>query len=95
MLDYEFALARSRWTAHIGGGLRYVGEQGTAFAAQTGADISYVLPSYAAVDLAAELARGSWMIRLFARNVTDRRAYIGGGLVVDARNVPQGIDVGF
>ncbi len=93
VLDYEFALAKGRWTAHIGGGLRYVGEQGTAFAAQTGADISYVLPSYAAVDLAVELARGSWMIRLFARNVTDRRAYIGGGLVVDARNVPQGIDV--
>ena len=43
--------------------------------------------------LAAELARDNWMIRLFARNVTDRRAYIGGGLVVDADNVPQSIDV--
>ncbi len=92
VLDYEFAVAKSRWTAYLSGGLRYVGEQGTAIAAQTGADISYVLPSYAAVDLAAELARGNWMIRLFARNVTDRRAYIGGGLVVDAHNVPQSID---
>ena len=44
VLDYEFALA-NRWTAHIGGGWRYVGEQGTAIAAQTGADNSYVLPS--------------------------------------------------
>lgn len=92
VLDYEFPLA-NRWTAHLGGGFRYVGEQGTAFAAQTGTDISYVLPAYAAVDLAAELARGKWLVRLFARNLTDRRAYIGGGLVVDSDNVPQRIDV--
>jgi iron complex outermembrane receptor protein len=92
VVDYEFPLA-DRWTMHIGGGWRYVGEQGTAFAAQTGADISYVLPSYRAVDLAAEFSRGKWMIRLFARNVTDRRAYLGGGLVVDADNVPRSIDV--
>jgi outer membrane receptor protein involved in Fe transport len=92
VVDYEFPLA-NRWTVHVGGGWRYVGEQGTAFAAQTGADISHVLPSYGAVDLAAEFARGNWMIRLFARNLTDRRAYIGGGLVVDADNLPQSIDV--
>ena len=92
VLDYEFALA-SRWTAHIGGGWRYVGEQGTAIAAQTGADNSYVLPSYTALDLAADVTRGEWTIRLFARNVTDRRAYIGGGLGVDADNVPYGIDL--
>lgn len=92
VLDYEFALA-NRWTAHIGGGWRYVGEQGTAIAAQTGADNSYVLPSYTALDLAADVTRGKWTIRLFARNVTDRRAYIGGALGVDADNVPYGIDV--
>lgn len=92
VLDYEFSLANG-WAVHLGAGWRYVGEQGTAFAAQTGADISYVLPPYGAVDLAAELARGKWMIRLFARNVTDRRAYLGGGLVVDADNVPRSIDV--
>lgn len=91
LLDYEFALA-NRWTAHIGGGWRYVGEQGTAIAAQTGADNSYVLPPYGALDLAAELIRGSWTISVFARNVTDRRAYIGGGLVIDADDVPYGID---
>lgn len=91
VLDYEFALA-NRWTAHLGGGWRYVAEQGTAIAAQTGADNSNVLPAYGAVDLAADLARGNWTIRLFARNLTDRRAYIGGGLVVDADNVPYGID---
>jgi iron complex outermembrane recepter protein len=92
VLDYELALA-NRWTAHFGGGWRYVGEQGTAIAAQTGPDISYVLPSYAALDLAAELTRGNWSVRLFARNVTDRRAYIGGGLGIDADNVPYGIDL--
>ena len=92
VLDYEFALA-NRWTAHIGGGWRYVGEQGTAIAAQTGADNSYVLPSYTALDLAADVTRGNWTIRLFARNATDRRAYIGGGLGVDADNVPYGIDL--
>jgi outer membrane receptor protein involved in Fe transport len=92
VLDYEFTLA-NRWTAHLNGGWRYVGEQGTAIAAQTGADISYVLPPYTALDLAADVARGSWTIRLFARNVTDRRAFIGGGLGVDADNVPYGIDL--
>jgi outer membrane receptor protein involved in Fe transport len=91
VLDYEVVLA-NRWIAHIGGGWRYVGEQGTAIAAQIGADNSYVLPPYGALDLAADLSRGNWMIRLFARNVTDRRAYIGGGLAVDADNVPYGID---
>ena len=91
VLDYELALA-NRWIAHVGGGWRYVGEQGTAIAARLGADNSYVLPPYGALDLAADLARGNWTIRLFARNVTDRRAYIGGGLAVDADNVPYGID---
>ena len=71
---------------------RYVAEQGTAISAQTGTDNSDVLPPYGALDLAADLTRGNWMIRLFARNVTDRRAYIGGGLGVDADNVPYGID---
>jgi outer membrane receptor protein involved in Fe transport len=92
VLDYEFTLAQ-RWTAHFGGGWRYVGEQGTAVAAQTGTDNSYVLPSYTALDLAADVTRGNWTIRLFARNLTDRRAYIGGGLGVDAENVPYGIDL--
>jgi outer membrane receptor protein involved in Fe transport len=91
LLDYELALA-SQWIAHVGAGWRYVGEQGTAIAAQFGADNSYVLPPYGALDLAADLSRGNWTMRLFARNVTDRRAYIGGGLAVDSDNVPYGID---
>jgi outer membrane receptor protein involved in Fe transport len=92
VLDYEFALANG-WAAHIGGGWRYVGEQGTAIAAQVGADNSYVLPSYTAVDLSADVTRGNWMLRLFARNLTDRRGYIGGGVGLDANNVPYGIDL--
>jgi iron complex outermembrane receptor protein len=91
LVDYELALA-NRWIVHFGGGWRYVAEQGTAISAQTGTDNSYVLPPYGALDLAADLTRSNWMIRLFARNVTDRRAYIGGGLGVDADNVPYGID---
>ena len=91
LVDYELALA-DRWIVHFGVGWRYVAEQGTAISAQTGTDNSYVLPPYGAMDLAADLTRGNWMIRLFARNVTDRRAYIGGGLGVDADNVPYGID---
>jgi outer membrane receptor protein involved in Fe transport len=92
MLDYELPLA-SRWTARFNAAWRYVGEQGTAIAAQTGTDNSYVLPSYTALDLSAGLVRGNWTVRLFARNVTDRRAYIGGGLAVDADNVPYGIEL--
>jgi len=67
-------------------------------ARDAGADVRVLvlhrpLPSYAALDLAADVTRGNWTIRLFARNVTDRRAYIGGGLGVDADNVPYGIDL--
>jgi iron complex outermembrane receptor protein len=91
LVDYELVLA-NRWIAHFGGGWRYVAEQGTAISAQTGTDNSYVLPPYGALDLAADLTRGNWMIRLFARNVADRRAYIGGGVGVDADNAPYGID---
>ena len=91
LLDYELPLA-NRWIVQLGAGWRYVAEQGTAISAQTGADNSYELPPYGSLDLAAELTRGQWMIRLFARNVTDRRGYLGGALGVDADNVPYGID---
>jgi iron complex outermembrane receptor protein len=91
VLDYELALA-NRWLAHLGSSWRYVGEQGTAIAARIDVDNSYVLPAYGALDLAADFSRGNWAIRLFARNVTDRRAYIGGGLALDVDNVPYGIE---
>jgi iron complex outermembrane recepter protein len=92
VLEYELSLADA-WRLRIGGGYRYVGEQGAAVATQIGADTSYVRPSYKALDLATDLMRGNWTLRLFARNVLDERAYTGGEVMLDAANVPYGIDV--
>ena len=76
----------------ISGGWRYVGEQGTAIAAQTGADIPMSCLLYGSLDLAAELTRGSWTIRALRpqryRPARLHRRRPG----VDADNVPYGID---
>ncbi len=92
IVDYPFALSDSV-EARVGGGYRYVGEQGSALAAQMNVDTSYVRPSYSVLDLNADLTHGAVTYRLFARNVTDERAYTGGSLVTDVFNNPVGIDV--
>ncbi len=90
--DYLFAFSEG-WDARVGGGYRYVDDQGAAFALRSGTDTSYVRPSYSVIDLSADLTHGAVTYRLFARNVADERAYTGGGLVSDALNNPYGIEV--
>ncbi|MEP6967050.1 MAG: TonB-dependent receptor, partial [Pseudomonadota bacterium] len=68
--DYSHPL-NGDWTAHLGGGLRLQSSrrsgnfQGTVFRE----------PGYAALDLDADVSNGRYTLRLFAKNVTDERAY--------------------
>ncbi len=91
MVDYEFDLADT-WTARAGAGYRYVGEQHAATITVEN-NISYVRPSYRALDLYAEMMRGSWTVRVFAKNATDERGYVGGGASINGRNIPYAIEV--
>jgi outer membrane receptor protein involved in Fe transport len=83
--DYEWALA-SAWSAHAGLAWHWMDQQwgsapesislssGSAFPA-------IVLPPYSVVDLFAEVARGRYRLRAFAKNVGNTRAYLSGGVV--------------
>lgn len=68
--DYSHPLTGD-WTAHLGGGVRLTSSrqsgnfQGTVFRE----------PGYAALDLDADVSNGRYTVRLFAKNVTDERAY--------------------
>jgi iron complex outermembrane recepter protein len=77
--------------AHVGAGWRYVDERQTAVVTNSD-DISYVLPQYDVVDLNAEMIFGAITARLFVKNLTDERAYIGGGVIVDGLNQPVRLD---
>ncbi len=59
------------WTGHVGAGLRLVGDRrSTPTAGQ-----DFPLDSYAALDLNADISNDHWTVRVFAKNVTDNRAY--------------------
>lgn len=88
--DYDMTL-NSQWRAHVGGGLRYVDREQSAVVTVV-ENLSYVLPSYSIVDLSADVTHGPVTIRLFAKNVTDRRAYTGAGTTTDAFNTPLVIE---
>jgi outer membrane receptor protein involved in Fe transport len=70
--DYE-RNAFADWTFHVGAGLRHVGKR---FSVGLLALDGIQTDAYDAVDLNADLSDENWTIRLFARNVTDKRAYL-------------------
>jgi iron complex outermembrane recepter protein len=61
----------SGWNGHVGAGLRLVGDRRST--PTLGQD--FPLDSYAALDLNADVSNDHWTVRLFAKNVTDERAY--------------------
>ena len=68
------------WNAHFGAGLRMVGDRlsapesgGSTFFPAT--DLPYQLGSYAALDLGADIYNKNFTVRVYAKNVTDERAY--------------------
>ncbi len=104
--DYAF-LRRADWTARLGGGLRYTASRLTKVQHDPQ---SLPLNSYGVLDLNAELANERWTVRLFARNVTNKSAYIAytplvnagtqaitevHGIPLEPRVVGMGLDVRF
>jgi outer membrane receptor protein involved in Fe transport len=69
--DWSFP-AFSDWTGRIGGGLRYVGD--TFSGVEHGSNV-YKQDSYAILDLNADLSNDRWTVRLYIKNLTDKRVY--------------------
>lgn len=88
-LDYDFTLGVRE--AHVGAGWRYVGEQQSQVVTDSG-NLSFRRPSYDVLDLNADLRFDRFTVRVFATNLTDERAYTGGGTVVNGLNIPIRID---
>ncbi len=59
------------WNGHVGLGVRLVGDRRST--PTLGQD--FPLGSYGALDLNADISNDHWTVRVFARNVTDERAY--------------------
>jgi outer membrane receptor protein involved in Fe transport len=70
--DYSWPLTGA-WDLHAGGGLRLVGDR---YSTGPASIIQYKTPGYNALDLNLSVANARWTIGLFAKNVTDTRAYL-------------------
>jgi iron complex outermembrane recepter protein len=88
--DYVFMLGSA--PAHIGAGWRYVDERWTGVVQEE--NLATLLASYNAFDLNADVTFNRTTLRLFARNVTDERAFTGGSVTVDGLNRPVQLDLG-
>jgi iron complex outermembrane receptor protein len=60
------------WNGHVGAGFRWVSSQWSEVESSSTAIRT---PSYSALDLNADVSNGRYTIRVFAKNVTDERAY--------------------
>jgi outer membrane receptor protein involved in Fe transport len=60
------------WTGRVGGGVRYVGDtfSGVEHSAST-----YPQDSYTVADFNADVSNDRWTVRLFIKNLTDKRVY--------------------
>jgi iron complex outermembrane recepter protein len=90
--DYSFTLPGGH-PARVGAGWRYVDEQYTTVV-QGPVNQAFLLPSYDVLDLNADVTFNRLTVRLFAKNVTDERAFTGGGLIVNAADLPVQLDLG-
>jgi len=79
--EYGWPLSPSV-TAHVGGGIRWLGQQEGA---QVASGLPYfILPSYTLVDSNANIVFGPWTLRVYANNLTNARAYSYARLNQDA-----------
>jgi iron complex outermembrane receptor protein len=106
LADYSRALSGD-WRVHAGLGLRVVEDRNSSV---THSRFSFALPSYHAFDLNADVSNSRWTVRLFAKNLTNERAYLGYavltngltgqaeqllGAVLQPRTVGLAVDVAF
>jgi len=86
--DYGWNLSSSM-TAHVGAGVRWIGQQEGA---ELAAGLPYfVLPSYTLADANAIINSGAWTYRVYANNLTNAHAYSFARMQQDAvtGNIPQ------
>jgi outer membrane receptor protein involved in Fe transport len=62
------------WKAEASAGVRYVGDE-VSFPNHS--FLSFRPPAYGLLDLSADVTDGRWKVAVFAKNVTDERAYTG------------------
>ena len=95
MAQYEHTIL-SAWHARVGASWRWIGETFNApLAVQSysrGGYPAVPLPAYSVIDLNAQVSRGPLTLRIFARNVADRRADLNAFAVPDGEGIPAQID---
>lgn len=89
--DYSFTAFGGR-DAHVGAGWRYVDERQSEVVTLTD-NLSYQLPEYDVVDVNADVQFDAMTVRVFVKNLTDERAFTGGGTTVDGLNSPIRLDL--
>jgi outer membrane receptor protein involved in Fe transport len=86
----------SSWHARLGASWRWAAETwNVPLAVQSysrGGYPAVLLPSYSVIDLNAQISRGPLTLRLFARNVADRRADLNAFAVLGNEGMPLQID---
>jgi len=89
--DYSFTAFGGR-AAHVGAGWRYVDERQSEVVTLTN-NLAYRLPEYDVVDLNADVQFDAVSVNVFVKNLTDERAFTGGGTTVDGLNFPVRLDL--
>ena len=69
--DWSFP-AWSGWTGRVGGGVRYVGD---TFSGVEHNPSTYPQDSYTVADFNADVSNDRWTVRLYIKNLTDKRVY--------------------
>lgn len=78
--------------ANVGGGWRYIDERWSQVV-MTEENRAYLLPSYDVLDLHADVQVSNATLRLFVKNLTDERAFTGGGVTVNGADQPIRLDL--
>jgi iron complex outermembrane recepter protein len=92
-VNYEWTLP-NLWHAHAGGDFRSVGREWAAYvqSRSLGGYPTTELPSYTVLDLNAGITKGRLSVKLHARNLADKRAYLNSLVVVNDYNKPVQVE---
>jgi len=69
--DYSFPVWAD-WTGRVGGGVRYIGD---TYSGIQGAGTTLPQESYSVVDLNGDVSNDRWTVRVYIKNLADKRVY--------------------